>query len=343
MVVRRFMNRVVHQGLDELAVHMSRLRPLHPLDLRLGPLRGDPARVVRGVPGAGPLDIPLERRVTHLSLPSPVKGAAPPNDILHLHIFPPRRDPQGVVVFSPFWMIPSPWALGTYLRLASSLGLYSVLYTPPDHMRRTPRGYFSGERLLGWDFGHMEQMMQLAVAELVAVTSGLQAHGKPVYLVGMSLGGLFAAMASVAGAPLAGLALVTPAADMQVSMSRTAIGRRYRSLLERRGLRVPSEELLAELGAPFRATAFDRPLATDRIFLAHGRHDAVVPLAVATSLAGRWAVPLREYECGHMSLLFLDRALRRDLRGFLEKRLAEDTKAPRVVSPAHGNRAGGRV
>ena len=55
------------------------------------------------------------------------------------------------VVFSPFWQIPGPWALAPYIRMVRALGMHAVIYTPPEHMGRTSKGYFSGERVLGWD------------------------------------------------------------------------------------------------------------------------------------------------------------------------------------------------
>ncbi|MEW5852147.1 MAG: hypothetical protein AB2A00_25385 [Myxococcota bacterium] len=324
--------RALHEGLDDLAVNASRLRPVHELRLRVGPLDGDPNLPVRGLPDVAPLSVPLGNRKVHLTLPSPIRGLDAPNDALHLDVVPPKGDSRGVVIFSPFWQIPSPWALTRYLKVVKPLGLHAVIYTPPDHMKRTPPGYFSGERLLGWDFPYMQQMLRVAAGELTALAKGLAAQGKPVYLVGLSLGGIYAAMAALGGAPLSGLALITPAADVQESMGRTPIGERYRKLLARSGDKVPSDELLTELGFPFRPRSFERPLDAERIFLAHGVHDAVVPFGVAEALAESWQVPLRGYPCGHMSLLFLEPEVRSDLGKFLQTRLARDAAAP-VASP----------
>jgi hypothetical protein len=269
-------------------------------------------------------------------------GASPPNDVVHLEVLPPRGPSRGVAVFSPFWQVPGTWSLRAYTRQARDLGLHAVIYTPPEHLRRAPRGHFSGERILCWDFPWMQEMLRTATAELVSLCRGLQAPGRPVYLVGLSLGGLFAAMAAVGGAPVSGLALVTPAADVQVSMGTTRIGRRYRGMVERAGVRVPSDELLTCLAAPYRAETFRPPLEAGRVFLAQGLHDAIVPWSVASRLAERWEVPLRTYASGHMSLLFLQPRLLRDLRGFLRARVELDAPAgpPRGMAPRAWSRPG---
>jgi pimeloyl-ACP methyl ester carboxylesterase len=215
--------------------------------------------------------------------------------------------------------------------MARKLGLYCVVYTPPDHMERTPKGYWSGERILSWDFPHMERMLQLTAGELTAITEGLKQHGLPVYLMGLSLGGLYAAMAALNGAPVDGLMLITPAADMQPSMASTRIGRRYQAMLRHRGDPIPGQDLLTVLGIPYRARSFDRPLPVERIFLAHGIHDGVVPLGVVTGLAKRWQVPLNAYACGHMSLLFLEPAVQKDVRAFLQACLAGEPGAARTA------------
>ena len=253
-----------------------------------------------------------------------MEGALPHNQQVHLDVLPPRGPSRGVAVFSPFWQVPGPWSLGRYTGVARDLGLHAVIYTPPEHGRRTPPGHFSGERILCWDFPWMQQMLRTASAELVSLCTGLATTGRPVYLVGLSLGGLFASMAAVGGAPVSGLVLVTPAADVQVSMGTTRIGRRYRGMVERGGVRVPSDELLSSLAAPYRAETFPPPLPPDRVFLAQGRHDAIVPWSVAERLAQQWRVPLRSYRNGHMSLLFLQPRLRADLRAFLAARLEDD-------------------
>ncbi len=325
------LRRVLHRGLDELLMGAALLRPMHPPKLQMGPLSDAVHLPAGGVPQVGPLAIPLPARKTRLEFRSPVPGMPPPNDRLILHVTPPKGPSRGVVVFSPFWLIPGPWALAPYVRLVKSLNMHSVLYTPPDHMQRTSKSYFSGERLLSFDFPYMERMLQVTAAELAAVTRGFSAHGLPVFLVGMSLGGLYAAMAALHGAPVDGLALITPAVDMQAPMAKSRLGRHYQDVIKRRGDALPSQDELSRLGLPYRARSFDRPLPADRIFLAHGIHDGVVPLGVATALAHRWQVPLHSYASGHMSLLFLDPAVQRDVRRFLKACLSGRPAALRTT------------
>ncbi|MBI5497583.1 MAG: hypothetical protein HY904_21410 [Deltaproteobacteria bacterium] len=332
--------RVVHRGLDELLMGAATLLPMHPPKVQMGPLTAHAEHPAGGVPDTHALAIPLPTRRTRLTFDSPVRGLPPPNDRVHLHVYPPRGHSRGVVVFAPFWLIPRPWVLAPWVRLVQSLSMHAMVYVPPDHMERTRPGWWSGERLLSFDFPYMERMLQLTAAELRAVSQGLAVHHKPVFLVGMSLGGLYAAMAALAGAPVNGLVLLTPAADMQPPMEKSRLGRHYRRRVEKRGDAIPAAAELRELGIPYRAHSFERPLPAERIFLAHGVHDGVVPLGVATGLARRWRVPLHIYPSGHMSLLFLERDLQRDVKSFLAACLAG---APASHRTARQGRRAARV
>ena len=313
------LGRLLHRGLDDAAVEAHRLIPLRPPRLATGPLLGNPTELLGGIPNVAPLPLRLSARPTHVDVSTPVPGTSAPNHRLHLHIYPPAGISRGAVVLCPFWMIPSPLALAPYIRLVNAQGLHAVVYVPPDHMERTPPGYFTGERMLGWDFPHLERMVQLVASELWAVTAGLKRLGRPVYLMGFSLGGLYAAVGAVAGAPVDGLAMVTPALDVQAAMTSTTLGRRYQKLLMDRGDCVPDAALMTQLSEPYLPASYPRPLAAERIFLAHGRHDGVVPLDSVTTLAQRWDVAVNTYTAGHMSLLFLQRRPRQDLSATLQR------------------------
>jgi hypothetical protein len=278
---------------------------------------------VGGLPHTPTLELPSPTLAGPVSLASPFPGAVAPNNRLHLHVYPSRAAaPRGVMVLCPFWLTPSPLLLASYVRQFQRAGFHTVLYVPPEHMQRTPAGYFSGERILGWDFPHMEHMLQLICTELREVTRAYRRQGHPVAMAGLSLGGLFASMAAVGGAELDALVLLTPAADMQVTLFQTRMGALYRRHLHQRGERPPTAALMTRLGAPYRPANFKAPLPGDRVFLAHGAHDAVVPWQVARDLADAWGSPLRTYAAGHMSLLFGQPALRKDLDAFLQGCLA---------------------
>ena len=75
---------------------------------------------------------------------------------------------------------------------------------------------------------------------------------------------------------------------------------------------------MAELSAmlrPFRAEG--RAPRAGRVLVAVGSADSIASPAAATALARSWGAELRVYPRGHLTLLFLCAALRRDVVAFL--------------------------
>jgi hypothetical protein len=136
-----------------------------------------------------------------------------------------------------------------------------------------------------------------------------------VGVLGLSLGALGAALAATSPDPLDFAALVAPP-HLPSVMSETGVGRRYRRLSERAGGEWPTEPALARALSPLDPAA-RRPTARS-LFLAAGVHDAIAPLPGAIRLAGSWGITPRLHARGHLTLLFACRALRREVRAFLE-------------------------
>jgi predicted alpha/beta hydrolase family esterase len=103
--------------------------------------------------------------------------------------------------------------------------------------------------------------------------------------------------------------------ELAVSLARTRIGDRYRSLAARAGAPVPEPALLEEALAPFSPAR--RAPNVRRALIAAGRHDIIVPLEAPLALARAWGVEARVYPRGHLTLLLACRQLRRDVARFL--------------------------
>jgi hypothetical protein len=173
-------------------------------------------------------------------------------------------------------------------------------------------GSRSGEGFVSLDLARLRAVFEQLVLEL-RLCAAMAAREGEVRLLGLSLGGLAGALAASAPERLDFAALVAPA-QLALVMTRTAIGLRYRRLATRAGSTWPEAGVLEAALAPF-DPALRAPTA-HRLFIAGGLHDRVVPTTGPVDLARAWGVEPRLYPRGHISLLFLCRALRHDLTRF---------------------------
>jgi hypothetical protein len=245
------------------------------------------------------------------SAPSPRPGD--PTDRLCVHATPARAKRCGTALVVPPWKIGSPELVSGYTRLLADAGFDVWLVAPPRHLERTPVGVRSGERFVSLDLARLRATFEQFVVELRYCIACAARQG-PVGLLGLSLGGLAGAFAATAREPLDFAALVAPA-HLSLVMTETGIGRRYRRLATLAGSCWPDEAALAAALAPFDPGM--RPPTARRLYIAGGVHDRIVPSAGPSALARAWGIAPRLFPRGHISLLFLCRELRRELRRFV--------------------------
>jgi hypothetical protein len=219
------------------------------------------------------------------------------------------------MVVVPPWKVGSPRLVAGFLQLVIRAGWDAWLAMPPHHAGRSIDGARTGEGFFSPDLGGIRAAFEQLVLELRLLLATAARTGDATGILGLSLGGLGAALAATGPERLDLLAMVAPP-DLALSVTETPIGRRYRRLAQRAGTPVPVE--VAPLFEPFRPGA-RRPGAR-RIFVAAGAFDRVVPPAGPVGLARAWGVEPRLYPRGHMTLLFACGALRRDLNQFLTER-----------------------
>jgi predicted alpha/beta hydrolase family esterase len=232
---------------------------------------------------------------------------------MSIRVTPARGARRSIALLVPPWKIAHARLVAGYTRLLARAGQEVWLVCPPHHLDRTLPGARSGEGFVSLDLRRLRAVFEQFVVE-IRVLAALASRRGPVGLVGLSLGGLAGALAATAPERLDYAALVAPA-DISLTMSATRIGLRYRRLAALAGAGLPDEAALAEALTPFDPSR--RAPTARRIFLASGAHDRIAPPGGPAALARAWRMPLHTYERGHMSLLFLCRALRRDLASFV--------------------------
>ena len=235
-----------------------------------------------------------------------------PGDRMSVRVTPARGARRAIAILVPPWKIANARLVAGYTRLLSRAGQEVWLVCPPHHLDRTLPGARSGEGFVSLDLHRLRAVFEQLVLEIRVLVSLASQRG-PVGLVGLSLGGLAGALAATAPERLDYAALVAPA-NIALTMTATRIGLRYRRLAALAGEAMPKEAALAAALTPFDPS--QRAPTARRIFLASGSHDRIVPPDGPAALARAWGLPVRTYQRGHMSLLFLCRALRRDLARF---------------------------
>jgi pimeloyl-ACP methyl ester carboxylesterase len=226
--------------------------------------------------------------------------------------------------------VPAVAAIAGWTRLVARQGLDVWTLVPPRHLERAAPGTRNGEGFVSPDLVGLAAALEQLVLEVRALVALARTRGGEVAVVGLSLGALAAALAATAPDPPDAAALVALPADLAGVLASTGIGRRYAALASLAGAPMPARGALVPMLAPFRPGA--RAPTARRILVAAGREDRIAPAEDAVALARAWGVEPRLYGRGHLTLLFACRAVRRDLARFLSPLPAESPRGPAATS-----------
>lgn len=245
---------------------------------------------------------------------APSPRPAPGDEVLHVEVTPAVGERRGTAILVPPWKLPRLSMLSGWTGSIARTGHEIWTIVPPLHLQRSPPGVRSGEAFVTPDVPALRKAVEQLVLELRLLLAMARRRGGEVALVGLSLGGLAAALAATSDEAPERVAVIAPPADLHAVAAETRIGKR---ILGRTGgaVALPVPDELPAMLWPFRAHA--RPSRAGRVLVAIGAADGIARTAAATELAREWRADLRVYPRGHITLLFLCAALRRDLRAFL--------------------------
>jgi predicted alpha/beta hydrolase family esterase len=222
---------------------------------------------------------------------------------------------RGTAVLVPPWKLPRLSLLAGWIAEVARTGHEVWTLVPPLHLHRAPSGARSGEAFVTADGPALRASFEQLVLEIRLLLALARARRQPSALVGLSLGGLASALAATTAEAPDRAALVAPPADLHAVLVETRIGRRLLPALRHGASYAPALAELEAMLAPFRPDG--RRARTDRVLVAVGNADRIALPAAATALARSWGADLRVYPRGHLTLLFLCRAVRRDVTAFL--------------------------
>ncbi len=246
---------------------------------------------------------------------APSPRPAPGDATMEVHARPAASARRGTAVLVPPWKVPRLASMSGYVRLLARAGWDTWTLVPPRHLGRAAPGTRSGEGFVSPDLPGVRAAVEQLVLEIRTLAALAAPRGGEVALVGLSLGGLAAALAATGPERIDRLALVAPPADVAAVFRETRIGRRYLRLAGRAGAPMAERPALERMLAPFRPDRRGPPAG--RVMIAIGAHDRIALPAGAAELARAWGVEPRRYSAGHLTLLFASGALRRDLARFL--------------------------
>ena len=256
---------------------------------------------------------------------------APGDEILHVGVTPAIGARRGTAILVPPWKLPRLSLLSGWTGTIARTGHEVWTIIPPLHLQRSPPGVASGEAFVTPNVPALRGAVEQLVLEIRLLLATARRAGGEVALVGLSLGGLAAALAATAEEAPERVAVIAPPADLHAVAAETRIGKRLLGLSGRAGT-PPALDRLPDMLWPFRAHA--RPARAGRVLVAIGVADGIARTAAATELAQEWGAELRVYPRGHITLLFLCAALRRDLRAFLGERVEARVECAPALQPA---------
>ncbi len=235
-------------------------------------------------------------------------------DRMTIHVVEHRAAFRGTALVVPPWKADATSLVRRYTELLSETGYDTWLLVPPEHMERASPGARSGHAFATLDLGRFRALFEQLVLE-IRVALAMAATRGPTGVVALSIGALAASLAITAPEAPGFAALIAPPADLATVLGTTAIGRRYGRLAARAGTRWPDAGELRRVLAPFDPMRRVPPRVP--LFVAVGRYDRIALPEGALALGRAWNVAPRVYERGHLSLLFLCRAMLGDLRRFV--------------------------
>ncbi len=204
-----------------------------------------------------------------------------------------------------------------------ALGFNVLLLTLPDHgPRRAPGAFFSGQSFTVPHAVHLAAAVQRTIFEIFELKRWLRAQDdKPVGLVGMSLGGYLASLCAGLSEDFDFLIPLVPPACMGDLAWRV-----YRDTGHHRALRGPAgpDEVLTErnMRAAFyihSPLAHPRKIAKERILIAAGAGDRIVPPEHPSALWEHWQRPAIHWFRGAHTSPVASRSLMRVVKGHLRQ------------------------
>jgi hypothetical protein len=213
---------------------------------------------------------------------------------------------------------------------AARSGIDVYYMTLPYHMRRTPRGAWSGQYGLSADVERTVQSFRQGVLDLRSLITWVkEVRGQQVAIAGVSLGAFTCCMAATVDDRPAGLISLLGGASLADLIFGGFSFRLIRKELQESGVTQDDLENWWRLMAPGN---WKPRLPRERILMIAGEHDPVITPKNTYRLWTAWRQPrISWYPCGHASVAFYNRQIGEEMAAFLHNIF--ETPPPTVQAP----------
>lgn len=190
----------------------------------------------------------------------------------------------------------------------------------PYHMRRTPRGCYSGQHSLNSDIEGSALAFMQGVQDVRSLVNWIvQEKHLPVALAGISLGAYTACMTAVVEPRLKAVVSILGGASLARLPWDGYQGGKIRRQLEAGGITLEQLEQYWRLLNPGN---FQPILTRDKILMIAGKFDQIVTPANVDQLWRVWNQPeIHWYPCGHVSSALYHRSISPTISTFIEQSL----------------------
>ncbi len=257
------------------------------------------------------------------TFPSPYVSPYPKNNIVHgLANLRPEGQARGALIIVHGHTMTHFALLEWYARPAIRMGLDVYFIALPYHMRRTPKGTWSGQYSLNSDVVGSALAFRQGVQDVRSLITWIaqERHAPgmqhmPVILAGISLGAYTCCMTAVVDdRPKAVLSILGGGSLAQIIWDGYQLGRSRRQLLAGGVSCEDLERYWALLGPG----NWQPKVARERVLLLAGKYDPIVTPKNVDRLWQAWGEPdIQWYPCGHGTIAHYHHPVRQAIFRFL--------------------------
>ena len=256
-------------------------------------------------------------KVYDLSFKSPLPSPYPENNLVYGEYYKIKEKTDTMIILHG-WRIKNFLFYHQACRRFIDFGLNSILLTLPYHLKRAPEDTVSGEYTVSSDIIRTMEAFRQSVIEVRSIVDFLKKRGvKKIGILGTSFGGWVGGMLAVVEPRINFAILIAPAANPERILLRSKIGKLLRK--DYPEVKTLPQKFLRALRIT-NPTLFKPLIKKENILLIESLYDQIIPNFIVENLWRAWdKPPIRRYPQGHLSLLFFEKRLFKDIREFLKR------------------------
>lgn len=268
-------------------------------------------------------------RIEDVYFPSRVKSAIPSNDTVILrHWIPTVENKSNLTVIGcdGLGQMGSGW-FWRFAKQFAPAGIEVVMMDAPYNYRRTPKGYKTGQLVVGGDLDHQLSVSRQSILDLWTTIISLQQQGRRVGLTGISFGGWLCLMGGLVAEDLEFIYALAPPVDLgTISIEGGAVTRAIRRGL---GYHKLDHKLMMQAARAVTARFWEPKLDPQKITLFGGEYDRFIPTFRVQELAKVWNCNYEHFADGHIGLA----SDKKYIELIAQRIIAQEQATPSVQQP----------